>query len=114
MSQHRKGHVSVNIVGKAHNAPGTTDAVHAGQFDNKGPLPRMSMAPKYDHGHGPKDYSPHNKSVSGTGKSQDPHKVTLKANGIGRNVEGRRKGETYGPRTYVPDNFPWGRPRPAR
>ena len=90
MSQHRKGHVGVNKLGHVHMAPGGTDAVHAGQFDNSGPRPKMSMAAKYDHGHGPKDYSPHNKSVSGTGKSQDPHKVTLKANGIGRNVEGRR------------------------
>ena len=90
MSQHKKGHVGVNRIGKVHMAPGGTDAVHAGQFDNSGPHPKMSMAAKYDHGHGPKDYSPHNKSVSGTGKSQDPHKVTLKVNGIGRNVEGRR------------------------
>jgi hypothetical protein len=90
MSQHRKGHVSVNIVGKAHNAPGTTDVVHAGQFDNKGPLPKMSMAAKYDHGHGPKDFTYMNKSVSGTGRSQHPKKVTIGLNGIGKDVEGKR------------------------
>src|ERR1017187_4239167 len=49
MSQHKKGHVGVNRIGKVHMAPGSTDAVHAGQLDNSGPRPKRSMAPTDAH-----------------------------------------------------------------
>jgi hypothetical protein len=91
MSQHKKGHVRVNVTGHAHMAPGNTDIVHAGEPSRSGGVkPKMSMAAKYDHGHGPKDYSPHGKSVSGTGKSQSPKQTTIGYNCIGKGVEGRR------------------------
>jgi hypothetical protein len=90
-TQRTKGKVSINQIGKSRMAPGNTEIVHAGEFRHgAGVLPSMSRASKYDHGHGPKEFTKMNKSVAKTGRSQNPKQVYIGKNGIGRGVEGAR------------------------
>jgi hypothetical protein len=84
-TQRTKGTVKINQVGHKRMAPGNSDIVHAGETSRSGGVkPSMSMASKYDHGHGPKEYSHFGKSTAKSGKSQSPKQTYIGLNGTKR------------------------------